>query len=168
MSWLTLLWTTLPSNMPENKSPNLWTQSARTKGGWSTPATAAMVTHHLHPPRTVSTAPDSSQLAEQTVQHVIPVVPNVKKGTLGTKMLWWQATPTKECTPTWVTAEEVQMPTSEPQHPPRAEQQDRHHRCQWGPQPSKWYSPTLHPTQHNSQTHPSKRDNGWRCPCPTM
>ena len=40
--------------MPENKSPtapNLWTQSARTKGGRSTPATAAMVTHHLHPPR---------------------------------------------------------------------------------------------------------------------
>ena len=25
------------------------------KGGWSTPATTAMVTHHLHPPRTVDT-----------------------------------------------------------------------------------------------------------------
>ena len=32
-------------------------------------------------------------------------------GTLGTKMPWWQATPTKECTSTWVMAEEVQMPT---------------------------------------------------------
>ena len=31
-------------------------------------------------------------------------------GTLGTEMLWWQASPTKECTSTWVTAEEVQMP----------------------------------------------------------
>ena len=73
MSWLTLLWTTLPSNMPGNKSPtapNLWTQCARTKGGWSTPATAAMVIHHLHPPRTVPTAHNSTQLAEQTVQHM--------------------------------------------------------------------------------------------------
>ena len=34
-----------------------------------------------------------------------------KMGTLGIKMLWWQATSTKECTSTWVTAEEVQMPT---------------------------------------------------------
>ena len=34
-----------------------------------------------------------------------------QNGTLGTKMPWWQATPTKECTSTWVTAEEVQMPT---------------------------------------------------------
>ena len=52
-----------------------------------------------------------------------------KMGTLGTQMPWWQATPTKECTSTWVTTEEVQMPTSEPQQLPRAEQQDRHHRC---------------------------------------
>ena len=28
-------------------------------------------------------------------------------GTLGTQMPWWQATPTKECTSMWVTAEEV-------------------------------------------------------------
>ena len=34
-----------------------------------------------------------------------------QNGTLGTQMPWWQATPTKECTSTWVTAEEVQMPT---------------------------------------------------------
>ena len=34
-----------------------------------------------------------------------------KNGTLGTQMPWWQATPIKECTSTWVTAEEVQMPT---------------------------------------------------------
>ena len=86
MSWLRLLWTTLPSNMPGNKSPtaaNLWTQSARTKGGQPTPATAAMVTHHLHPPRTVPTAPDSTQLAEQTAQHVILIVPNVTRWDTG-------------------------------------------------------------------------------------
>ena len=27
-------------------------------------------------------------------------------------------------------------------------------------------APTLHPAQHNSQTHPSWRDHGQRCPCP--
>ena len=83
MSWLTLLWTTSPSNMPGNKSPtapNLWTQSARTKGGQPT---AAMVIHHLHPPRTVSTEPDSTQLAEKTAQHVIPIVPNATKWDTG-------------------------------------------------------------------------------------
>ena len=42
-----------------------------------------MVTHHLHPPRTVPTAPNSTQLAEQTVQHMIPVVPNVTKWDTG-------------------------------------------------------------------------------------
>ena len=56
-----------------------------------------------------------------------------QNGTLGTQMPWWQATPIKECTSTWVTAEEVQMPTKEPQPPPRVEQQDRHHKCQGGP-----------------------------------
>ena len=68
--------------MPGNKSPtapNLWTQSARTNSGQPTPAIAAMVTHHLHPPRTVPTAPNSTQLAEPTAQHVIPIVPNVTK-----------------------------------------------------------------------------------------
>ena len=35
-------------------------------------------------------------------------------------MPWWQATPIKECTST---AEEVQMPTKEPQPLPRAEEQ---------------------------------------------
>ena len=86
MSWLTSLWTTLLSNTPGNKSPtapNLWTQSARTKGGWSTPATAAMVTHHLHPPRTVPTAHDSTQPAEQAAWHVIPIVPNATKWDIG-------------------------------------------------------------------------------------
>ena len=48
------------------------------------------------------------------------------------------------------------------------EEQDRCHRCQRGPQPSRWSSPTLHPAQHNSQTHPSWRDHGQRCLCPTM
>ena len=46
--------------MPGNKSltaPNLWMQSARTKGRQPTPATTAMVTHHLYSPRTVPTAP---------------------------------------------------------------------------------------------------------------
>ena len=69
--------------MPGKKShtaPNLWTQSARTKGRQPTPA---MVTHHLHPPRTVPTAPNSTQLAEQTAQHMIPVVPDVTKWDTG-------------------------------------------------------------------------------------
>ena len=63
--------------MPGNKSPtapNLWTQSARTKGRQSTPATTAMVTHHQHPLRTVPTAHNSTQSAEQTAQHMIPIV----------------------------------------------------------------------------------------------
>ena len=86
ISWLTLLWTTLPSNMPGNKyptAPNQWTLSARTNGEWPKPATTAVVTHHLHPPRTVPTAPDSTQLAEQTAQHVIPIVPNVTRQDTG-------------------------------------------------------------------------------------
>ena len=40
-----------------------------------------------------------------------PLFQMQQDGTLGTKMPWWQATLTKECTSTWVTAEEVQMPT---------------------------------------------------------
>ena len=40
-----------------------------------------------------------------------PLFQMQQNGTLGTKMPWWQATPIKECTSTWVTAEEVQMPT---------------------------------------------------------
>ena len=39
-----------------------------------------------------------------------PLFQMQQNGTLGTQMLWWQATPTKECTSTWVTAEEIQMP----------------------------------------------------------
>ena len=72
--------------MPENKSstaPNLWTQSARTQGGQPTPATAAMATCHLYPPRTDPTAPNSTQLAEQTAQHMIPIAPNVTKWDIG-------------------------------------------------------------------------------------
>ena len=42
-----------------------------------------MVTHHLHPPRTVPTAPDSTQLAEQIVQHMIPIAPNATKWDIG-------------------------------------------------------------------------------------
>ena len=60
------------------------------------------------------------------------------------------------------------MPTKEPQPLPRAKEQDRHHRCQRGPQPSRWNNPTLHPAQHSSQTHPSQRDHGQRCLQPTM
>ena len=42
-----------------------------------------MVTHHLHPPRTVPTAPNSTELAEQTAQHMTPIVPNVTKWDTG-------------------------------------------------------------------------------------
>ena len=76
VSWLTSWWTILPFSIPRNKSPtapNLWMQSARTSGKWPTPATIAMVTHHLHPPRTAPTPHDSTQLAEQTALHVIPI-----------------------------------------------------------------------------------------------
>ena len=72
--------------MPENKSPtapNLWTQSARTKGRQSTPATRTMVTHHQHPLRTVPTAHNSTQSAEQTAQHVIPIVQNATRWDTG-------------------------------------------------------------------------------------
>ena len=40
-----------------------------------------------------------------------PLFQMQQNGTLGTKMPWWQATPPKECTSTWATAEEFQMPT---------------------------------------------------------
>ena len=42
-----------------------------------------MVTHHLHPPRTVPTTHDSTQLAEQAAQHMIPIVLNVTKWDIG-------------------------------------------------------------------------------------
>ena len=86
ISWLTLLWNTLPSNTPENEShtaPNLWTQSTRTKGRCSRPATITMVTHHLLPPRTVPTAHNSTQQEEQTALHVIPIVPNATRWDTG-------------------------------------------------------------------------------------
>ena len=72
--------------MPGNNLPQHQTCGHNlpgTKGRQPTPATAAMVTHHLHPPRTVPTAPNSTQMAEQTAQHVIPIVPNVTKWDIG-------------------------------------------------------------------------------------
>ena len=86
MSWLALLWTTLPWNMPRNKSPtapNLWTLSARTSCEWPTPATTAVVTHHQHPPRTVPTTHNTTQPAEQTALHVIPIAPNATRQDIG-------------------------------------------------------------------------------------
>ena len=64
-------------------SSKWWMLSARTNSEWPTQATTAMVTHHLHPPRTVPTAPNSTQLAEQTSWHVIPVVPNATRWDTG-------------------------------------------------------------------------------------
>ena len=49
----------------------------------STPATIAMVTHHLHPPKTAPTAHDSTLPAEQTALHVTPVAPNAKRWDTG-------------------------------------------------------------------------------------
>ena len=72
----------MPFSMPRKKSPtapNLWMQSARTSSKWHTPATIAMVTHHLHHPRTAPTAHDSTKLAEQTAPHVIPIAPNATR-----------------------------------------------------------------------------------------
>ena len=64
-------------------APNLWTQSTMTSIEQPTPVTAAMVTHHLHLPGTVPAVHDSTQLAEQTALHVIPVAPNVTRRDTG-------------------------------------------------------------------------------------
>ena len=72
--------------MPGNKSPtapSLWMQSARISGQQPTSAKIAMVTHHLHPPRTVQTGHDSTQWAEQTALHMIPIVPNATRQDTG-------------------------------------------------------------------------------------
>ena len=72
--------------MPGNKSPtapNLWMLSARTSSEWPTPVTTVVVTHHLHPPRTVPTAHNSTQPAKETALHVIPVVPNATRWDTG-------------------------------------------------------------------------------------
>ena len=42
-----------------------------------------MATHNLHPPRTAPTAHDSTQLAEQTALHVIPIAPNATRWDTG-------------------------------------------------------------------------------------
>ena len=42
-----------------------------------------MVTHHLHYPRTAPTAHDSTQPAEETALHVIPIAPNVTRQDTG-------------------------------------------------------------------------------------
>ena len=39
--------------------------------------------HHLHPPRTVPTAHNSTQLAEHTLLHMIPIAPNVTRWDTG-------------------------------------------------------------------------------------
>ena len=77
--------------MPKNKSPtapNLWMQSAATSTEQPVPAMIVMVTHHLHPPRTAQVAHDSTQLAEQTTPHGIPIAPHV------TRMDTWDQTAT--------------------------------------------------------------------------
>ena len=68
--------------MLKNKSPtapNLWMQSAMTGTKEPTPAIIVKVTHHLHPPRTAPIAHDTTQLAEQTALHRIPIAPNVTR-----------------------------------------------------------------------------------------
>ena len=50
---------------------------------WHTPDTIAMVTHHLHPPRTAPTAHSNTQLAEQTALHMIPIAPNATRWDIG-------------------------------------------------------------------------------------
>ena len=48
-----------------------------------TPATMEMVTHHLHPPWTAPIAHNSTQPAEQTAPHMIPIAPIVKRLDIG-------------------------------------------------------------------------------------
>ena len=136
MSWLTSRdGPLLPSiTCQENKSPTApkwWTLYARTNGKWPTPATTAMVTHHLHPPRAVPTAPNSTKLAEQTVQHMILIVPNATKWDIGDQ----NASDGKPLQPRNAPPPGSQQRKS--RCPPRnhnnhrgQEQQDRHHRCQ--------------------------------------
>ena len=54
-------------------------QSATTSVEQPTPVTMVMVTHHLHPPRTAPIAHDSTQPAEQTAPHKIPISLNAKR-----------------------------------------------------------------------------------------
>ena len=157
--------------MPRNKSPiapNLWMQSTRTSSEQPTPATIAMVTHHLHPPRTAPTAHNSTQLAEQTVQHMPPVAPNVTRQDTGDQNVMVASHSNQG----------MHLHLGHSRGSPddhlgttttaRGRWQNRCHRGQQGPQPSRWDSPTLHPTQCDSWKHPSQRDNGQRCPCPMM
>ena len=72
--------------MPKNKSPttpNLWMQSAMTGIQQPTPATIAMVTHQLHLLKTAPAACNSTQPAEQTAQHGIPIAPNATRWDTG-------------------------------------------------------------------------------------
>ena len=48
-----------------------------------TPVIMVMVTHHLHPLRTAPTAHDSTQLAEQTAPHGIPIALNATRQDTG-------------------------------------------------------------------------------------
>ena len=88
-SWLTLPWTTLPSNIPENKSPtapNLWMPSTRTRGKWPTSATTAVVTHHLHPSRTSQLHMTALSQQSKLSGMWFPLFQMWQDGTLGTKI----------------------------------------------------------------------------------
>ena len=92
-----------------------------------------------------------------------------QNGTLGTQMPWWQATPIKECTATWGHSRgspDAHLGTKTPTKGGRT----RHNTIdvRRGPQPSRWDSPTPHPTQHNYLEHSPQRDHGQRCTCATM
>ena len=87
-SWLILLWTTLPSNMPKNKSPtapNLWMLSTRTSVKWPTPATTAVVTHHLHPPRTAQLHMTTPSWQSKLPQTWFPLLQMWQDGNWGPK-----------------------------------------------------------------------------------
>ena len=99
------------------------------KGRWSTPSTATMVTHHLHPPRTVQTAHDSTQLAEQAAQHVIPIVPNATKWDIGDQNAMVASHSNQGMHLHLGHSRGSPDAHLGPQQLLRAEQQDRHHRC---------------------------------------
>ena len=56
-----------------------WEQVSHSSIEQPTPVTIAMVTHHLHPPRTAPIVHDSTQLAEQTALHRTPIAPSATR-----------------------------------------------------------------------------------------
>ena len=125
----------------------------------ATPVTMVMVTHDLHPLRTAPIAHDSTQPAEQTALHGIPIAPNATKldtrdwnavvgSPLNQRMHLWQGmhpqlghgmgSPDTCLGPTTAALAGVV---------------NRCHRHRQGPQPSRWESSLWYPSQCDNCSH---------------